>query len=133
MFKLIIQQYMKLSQVKYLDNVKIWINQDNMNNFRRNQMIIVTATITANPDERDKIIKKSQDLIESTRLESGCISYNLYASTEDDNILLMLERWENQEVLESHMQTKHFKAFGADIKNLLARKLDIDVCSADKI
>jgi quinol monooxygenase YgiN len=45
----------------------------------------------------------------------------------------MLERWENQEVLESHMQTKHFKAFGADIKNLLARKLDIDVCSADKI
>jgi len=104
-----------------------------MNNFRRNQMIIVTATITANPDERDKIIKKSQDLIESTRLESGCISYNLYASTEDDNILLMLERWENQEVLESHMQTKHFKAFGADIKNLLARKLDIDVCSADKI
>ena len=96
-------------------------------------MIIVTATITANPGERDKIITKSQDLIKSTRLESGCISYNLYASTESDNILLMLERWENQEVLESHMQTKHFKAFGADIKNLLARKLDIDVCSADKI
>jgi quinol monooxygenase YgiN len=37
-------------------------------------MIIVTATITAKPGERDNIIIKSQNLIESTRLESGCIS-----------------------------------------------------------
>lgn len=95
-------------------------------------MIIVTATITANPGERDNIITKSQDLIESTRLESGCISYNLYASTEDDNILLILEQWDNLEVLESHMQTEHFKAFGLTIENFLARKLDIAVYSADK-
>ena len=95
-------------------------------------MILVTATITANPGERDKIITKSQDLIESTRLESGCISYNLYASTESDTILLMLEQWENLEVLETHMQTKHFKAFGVAIENLLAKKLDIAVYSADK-
>ncbi len=96
-------------------------------------MIIVTATITAKPGERDNIIIKSQNLIESTRLESGCISYNLYKSTENDEILLMHEQWENLEVLKSHMQTKNFKAFGAAIENILARKLDIAVYSADKI
>jgi quinol monooxygenase YgiN len=96
-------------------------------------MIIVTATITAKPGERDNMIIKSQNLIESTRLESGCISYNLYKSTEGDDILLMLEQWENIEVLETHMQTVHFKAFGAAIENILARKLDIAVYSADKI
>ena len=96
-------------------------------------MIIVTATITAKPDERDNIILKSQNLIESTRLESGCISYNLYKSTENDDILLMHEQWENLETLETHMQTEHFKAFGAAIEDILARKLDIAVYSADKI
>ena len=95
-------------------------------------MIIVTATITANHGERDEIITKSQDLIKSTRLESGCISYNLYASTEGDNILLMLEQWENLEVLESHMQTEHFKAFGAAIKDMIAKELEISVYSAEK-
>ena len=96
-------------------------------------MIIVTATITAKPDERDNIILKSQNLIESTRLESGCISYNLYKSTENDDILLMHEQWENLEALETHMQTEHFKAFGVAIEDILARKLDIAVYSADKI
>jgi quinol monooxygenase YgiN len=96
-------------------------------------MILVTATITANPGERDKIISKSRDLIKSTRLEPGCISYNLYVNTEDDDILLVLEQWENLEILESHMQTEHFKAFGAAIEDILAKKLDITVYSADKI
>lgn len=96
-------------------------------------MIVVTAKITAKPGKRDNIISKSQDLIESTRLEPGCINYNLYASTEDEDVLVMLEQWETSEVLETHMQTEHFKAFGAAIKDIMAKELDIAVYSADKI
>lgn len=92
-------------------------------------MIIVTAKITAKPGERNNIISKAKDLIKSTRLESGCISYDLYASTEDDDVLVMIEQWNNQDILDSHMQTEHFKAFGAAIEDILARDLDIDVYS----
>ncbi len=95
-------------------------------------MIIITATITANPGARDEIISKSRDLIKSTRLEPGCISYDLYVSAEEDNVLLMLERWENLESTESHAQTEHFKAFAADTSTL-AKKVDIAVYSANKI
>jgi len=56
----------------------------------------------------------------------------LCANTEDDDVLLMLEQWENLEVLQSHTQTEHFKAFGADT-GILAKKGDITVYSADKI
>jgi quinol monooxygenase YgiN len=95
-------------------------------------LIIVTATITPKPGERDNIISKSRDLIESSLLESGCISYKLYANTDDD-VLMMFEQWENLEVLKAHMQTKNFKAFGTAIEDILARKLDIAVYKADKI
>jgi quinol monooxygenase YgiN len=95
-------------------------------------MITVTAKITAKSGEKNKIISKSRDLIESTRLESGCISYNLYASTEDENTLLMFEQWENRDVLDLHMQTEHFKAFNASIENILENEVDIAVYSVDK-
>jgi quinol monooxygenase YgiN len=96
-------------------------------------MIIVTATITAKPGKRDELISKSQDLIESTRSEPGCISYNLYARTENDDALVMIEQWENKEVLDTHMQTDHFKAFGVAIADILAEELGIDLYLAEKV
>ncbi len=96
-------------------------------------MIMVTAKITAKPGERDNIISKSQDLIDSSRLDAGNISYNLYASTEDEDLLLMLEQWKTPEVLEAHMQTEDFKAFGAAIKDIVAEEMDIGVYSAEEV
>jgi quinol monooxygenase YgiN len=96
-------------------------------------VIIVTATITAKPGKRDELISKSQDLIKSTRSEPGCISYNLYASTENEDALVMIEQWENKEVLDTHMQTDHFKAFGVAIGDILAGELCIDLYSAEKV
>ena len=90
-------------------------------------MIIVTATITAKSGNRNEIISKSKDLIKATRQEAGCISYELLASTEDEDVLIMFERWEKMESLEKHMQTDHFKSFGPSIKELLAKELDIDI------
>lgn len=94
-------------------------------------MIIVTAKITAQPGEKKNVILKARDLIKSTRLEHGCISYNLYASTEDEDVLIILEQWENQDVLDSHMQTEHFKSFGAAVEDILAGELDIKIYSVD--
>jgi quinol monooxygenase YgiN len=96
-------------------------------------MIIVTANITANPGKRGEIISKSEDLIKSTRLESGCINYGLYANTENDNILLVFEQWENIGELELHMETDHFKTFDQSIKDLLAEDVEITIFSGDKI
>jgi quinol monooxygenase YgiN len=44
----------------------------------------------------------------------------------------MFEQWENREVLATHMQTEHFKAFGAAIKDMIAKELEISVYSAEK-
>jgi quinol monooxygenase YgiN len=93
-------------------------------------MIMVTAKITAQSGKKDNIIAKAQDLITSSRLDPGCISYNLYTSTENENVLLMLEQWENFELLQSHMQTEHFKAFGTATEDILAEEIDINVYSA---
>ena len=96
-------------------------------------MILVNAKITVKAGERDNAISKMQDLIKSTRLEPGCINYNLYINAEDENVLMVLEQWENQDVLDAHMRTEHFKAFNAAVADILAEEVDIAVYSADKI
>lgn len=99
---------------------------------RRNYMILVTAVIQAKPGKRNKLISKSRNVVEFTRLESGNISYSLYASTENEDVLLMFEQWENMDALRSHTQTEHFKAFGAAIEEFLAGDMDVTIYSADK-
>ena len=37
------------------------------------------------------------------------------------------------EVLETHMQTEHFKAFGAAIKDMVAKELEISIYSVEKV
>jgi quinol monooxygenase YgiN len=95
-------------------------------------MIIVSAIITAKKGNRNEIIAKSQNVIESTRKEEGCISYQLYASTEDVDVLLMFERWANMESLESHMKTEHFKEFGQAIEDILAKEIEIGIYNAEE-
>ena len=96
-------------------------------------MILVTAKITSKSGDRNKIISKSKDLIESSRLESGCINYDLYESIEDVDVLLVLEQWKDKEALELHLQTEHFKAFGAAIEEFLDKEMDIVIYSAEKV
>ena len=96
-------------------------------------MIILNVTITVKPGKKDQLISKMENLIKSTRLESGCISYDLYSSTSDENVLMMFEQWESKEALDSHTQTDHFKAFGKAIKEYLAKEMEINAYSAEKI
>ncbi|MCD8138763.1 MAG: antibiotic biosynthesis monooxygenase [Planctomycetaceae bacterium] len=74
-------------------------------------MVIVTAKVTASPGRRDEFVALAQDCIAATRREDGCISYELYASTENPDDLLYFERWASQEAVERHGTSAHMAAF----------------------
>ena len=44
------------------------------------------------------------------RAEDGCISYDYYASMEDENKLLLIERWESEEKQQVHVKQLHMTA-----------------------
>ena len=57
---------------------------------------------------KDALKAALEELIRKTRLEDGNISYDLYESLEDPNIVTMLEEWESREALDAHVKTEHF-------------------------
>ena len=96
-------------------------------------MIIVLAkAVPKDEDACEKIVEFAQDLIENTKKEEGNIDYNLYSNTADGT-LLFVEQWESKEILGSHLQTEHFLRFGANIQDLVAAELAIDVFDADAV
>lgn len=98
---------------------------------------MITATITSKydlgyttPEESRDMVES--DMVESARLEPGCIIYQLYASTENKDVLLMLEHWKNPALSKVHLQTEHFNAFGAAIEEIITEESDMGIHSVDK-
>lgn len=74
-------------------------------------MIIVIAEFKAKPGKRDKVVQISQACIEATRREAGCISYELFASTECGEGLVFVEKWKDKGALTAHQQSAHIAAY----------------------
>ncbi|KZX14924.1 putative quinol monooxygenase [Methanobrevibacter filiformis] len=88
-------------------------------------MIFVLAKMVIKNSRNNEFLKATENLIEKTRLETGNISYNLYADTEENNVFMMVEQWENNELLDKHLNTDHFKDFEEEVKDILAEEIDI--------
>lgn len=88
-------------------------------------MIMVLARMNLKSGKKDSFIKEAKDLISATRLENGCISYDLYSSIEEADVLMMVEIWEDMNCLNSHVETDHFKKFGESSKPWLENEIEI--------
>ena len=85
-------------------------------------MIIIEARIRCNPGKRDEFIKEVQPAITGTRGENGCLSYEVFMSTEDTDGIFIFERWDNRDAIKNHMETPHMKEW-------LKRRLDLGLIS----
>ena len=68
--------------------------------------IVAKSVLKEGKVEDFKVI--TRELIEASRKEAGCISYNLYQDVENHKILTFIEEWENLEAIERHNASEHF-------------------------
>jgi quinol monooxygenase YgiN len=85
----------------------------------------VVARIKARPNKVNELLSVLSSLVEPTRKEPGCISYELLQNNEDPTDLTFLEVWRSNAALQSHFATKHFKEALTKLPNLVASEPDI--------
>ena len=72
----------------------------------------VVATIPTDPAAGDAVRAGIAELVEATRGEDGCLSYEAFESTATPGVYVTVESWRSQEDLDAHMTTPHIaKAF----------------------
>src|SRR4029077_19123605 len=85
----------------------------------------VVARIKARPDTVGEVRELLCGLVEPTRKESGCISYELLQNRKDPTDFTFVEIWASDASLDSHAASEHLKAIGPKLTALVAEAPDI--------
>lgn len=77
-------------------------------------MIVLNVTYKCKPGMREAFLDaiNAEGLGEACRKEEGNIKYDYYMSTADENEMLLVEKWRDEEVLAVHGWRAHFLRIG---------------------
>lgn len=87
-------------------------------------MIKVIARSTIKEGTLNKVLDIYQELVEETRREKGCISYELYQELNNENELTLIEEWLSLNDLEDHTNTSQFQRL---VKKLSQYEIELPV------
>lgn len=85
----------------------------------------VVARIEALPDKTDAVRSILSELIEPTRKEAGCVTYELMQNKSDPTDFTFVEEWESDTALDAHAVSNHIKDVTSKLQGLLADAPDI--------
>ena len=83
-------------------------------------MIVMHATMPIDPDSREAALELVRDLAETSREEDGVIDYRVATDAEDPNTVRVFEQYEDDDAVEAHMGSDHFRSFQDEIAAHLA-------------
>lgn len=72
---------------------------------------MIQITVNLKVSEKNQAAMKNvlKQLVEKSSIEKGCNSYGAFISREDANEWLIVENWADQQALDAHNETSHFK------------------------
>ncbi len=93
-------------------------------------MIYVVATIELAEGKRDDFLKRVRSLVPEVRAEKGCLEYGPAIDTPTgikaqlplrENVVMMLEKWEDVKSLEAHLTAPHMLKYREDVKGMVVK------------
>ena len=85
----------------------------------------VVAHLTAKPDKIEETREALLKLIEKTRAEDGCVTYELMQNNTDPTDFTFVEEWSDDAALDAHLQTDHIKLIVSRAGELRAAPPDV--------
>ncbi len=74
-------------------------------------MILLTIRMNVLSEKRRELSQTITSLSGSIRMEKGCRRCDFCQSVEDENRFFLLEEWDTQEKLMTHLKSEHFRVF----------------------
>jgi quinol monooxygenase YgiN len=71
------------------------------------KVVNVVAHMETSPDKANQLVQVCLGLVEPSRKDPGCISYELFQDKQHPGKVTFIEKWENQEALDAHLKTPH--------------------------
>lgn len=85
----------------------------------------VVAKIEAVPGKAAVVREILGKLIEPTRKEAGCVTYELWQNRSDDIDFTFVEVWDSEAALDAHAASQHLKDVAAELRGLITKPTDV--------
>jgi quinol monooxygenase YgiN len=73
--------------------------------------ILIVGTLTVDPDRRDVLLAAIRPWVQKTRQEEqGCLAYAFTADPVDDDVVRVVEHWQDEHSLAAHFVHANFFA-----------------------
>ena len=89
------------------------------------QAVQVVARIVARSGKEDELRTLLRGLIEPTRREPGCVTYELLQNTADPTDFTFVEEWSSGADLDAHLQSAHLRNARSRLPELTVADPDI--------
>ena len=99
-------------------------------------MIIVAGHLSIDPAQRETAVDAIATCVAATRDEPGNLDYRYSADLADENRFNVVERWENDDAMNTHMAAPHMAAFLTAIGPCISGSVEIiryDVSGSSKL
>jgi quinol monooxygenase YgiN len=81
--------------------------------------VAVVSINTAKPGQEAKLEAALSALVEPSRRDAGCITYDLHRDIKDPRTFVFFELWESLEHLEAHGKAAHVGVFRSQAPELV--------------
>jgi len=85
----------------------------------------VVARIVAVPDKIDELRALLLAMVEPSRTEAGCRSYELLHNMTDPTDFTFVQEWDDEAAYDAHMSTDHFKQVTMQLSGMVKQIPDI--------
>ena len=89
--------------------------------------VSVIAQAKSRRGMEETLRKKLLSLVEPTRTENGCITYDLYQARDKKTLFMFFECWKSKDDLEKHLQKPYIKTFMETADELLAEPVTVSL------
>jgi quinol monooxygenase YgiN len=63
------------------------------------------------PDTEETFEQELKRLVDTSVTESGCLAYEIYQPKNQPNEYVMIEEWQDEDALDQHQNSAHYKHF----------------------
>ena len=93
--------------------------------------LILTVKYNCKPGMREVFLRTlvERGIVTAIRSEEGCLCYDYYLSVQDENVILLVERWRSAEHQRIHMQQPHM----ADLMVIKNEMVETTVLGSDAL
>ena len=95
-------------------------------------MIIVIGKAISEPDTHSEMLRISQEHVERSRSEPGCIAHNVHIDAENASQLVFVEYWADMPALLAHFAVPESRKFAATMTDLAASNPDIRIFDSEE-